>query len=90
MTTTDKSTASGTDPKFSAPYEVVRDGRTFECRTVEMFGQTLEVCGDGRSTRQILLDLVGDQPWDLGEETEATLVDLLNQYRVMGSESITE
>lgn len=90
MTTTDKLGGAATEPRFSEPYEVIRGGKTYECRTLEMFGQTLEVCEDGRSIRQILLDLVGDAPWDLSQETEARLLEILNQYRVERGESPTE
>lgn len=90
MTTTDKPSGAATEPRFSDPYEVIRDGKTYECRTIEMFGQSLEVCEDGRSIRQILLDLVGEAPWDLSEDTEAGLLEVLDQYRVEPSESPTE
>lgn len=90
MTTTDQPSESATEPRRSEPYEVIRDGKTYECRTVEMFGQTLEVCSDGRSIRQILIDHVGEQPWDHAEQTEARLVLFLNRYRVEQGESAAE
>ena len=90
MTTTERPNESSTKAKFSEVYTFEQDGKVYECQTVELFGETYEVCTDGRTVREIMLDLVGEDDWNLSPETEARLCEFLDQYRIERDESSAE
>ncbi len=82
MTTTNETTTSSPKATFSPTYTVERDGKVLECQTVELFGETYEVCTDGRTVREIMLELTGEEGWSFSPETEARLCEFLDQYRI--------